>query len=468
MKFSKKILTVGLSVAILSGSYLNANALESIDKIQGKDRYETAALIADKLSKKEQYKTAILVNSDKNLSDGLSASGLAGVEGAPILLVKNNQIPKVTLDKIKNLKYVYIIGGYSSINSSVENELDTHGIDIVRISGKDRIDTSLNVAKEIERLCKVEKVILTNGFKGEADAMSASSVAVRDKAPIILTDGQKTIYNVKDKECYAIGGASSISENLINNTNSKRIGGVDRFDTNKKIIKEFYKDPTEFYISKAYNLVDALTGSTLAENKPVILVENNSNKSILRKATKMTTLGGIDNNVLVQCKNIANATGDIYTGADINNLNEAKRIAMNYYNVSKIYSVDEIANVDEGVFMDNMNYNFEGNSYYRFSDFDIYSEGDIRLCVNKNNTYDVKIVFANYESIPYYTDRVVINRVDKELRAEGIIADFIEVVSESDYAYYIEAYNIVDGKKVMLSKPNITKYNLDDMDKIFE
>ncbi|MDV9652746.1 cell wall-binding repeat-containing protein, partial [Clostridioides difficile] len=45
----------------------------------------------------------------------------------------------------------------------------------------DRIKTSYNVAKEINSINKVNKVILTNAFKGEPDAMSVAPVAVRDK-----------------------------------------------------------------------------------------------------------------------------------------------------------------------------------------------------------------------------------------------------------------------------------------------
>ena len=52
------------------------------------------------------YDTAILVNGDKSLSDGLSASSLAGKEKAPILLVKQNTIPKETLTRaLKAKKY---------------------------------------------------------------------------------------------------------------------------------------------------------------------------------------------------------------------------------------------------------------------------------------------------------------------------------------------------------------------------
>lgn len=295
MKFGKKILTAGLSIALLSGSYLNANALDSIDRIQGKDRYETAALIADQ----QKYEIAILVNSDNSLADGLSASGLAGAVGAPILLTKKNSIPDITLTRVEKTKKVYLIGGENSIDSNTESFLKEKGIEVKRISGEGRIETSYNVADEVKSITNdISKVIFTNAFKGEADAMSVASVAVRDKAPIILTDGKNVSYNTTGLKSYAIGGTATMSNELVNNTNSKRIGGADRFDTNKKIIQEFYGNVSEFYISKAYNLVDALTGSTLAKETPIVLVEKGSDKSIIKEATKITALGGIDSKII--------------------------------------------------------------------------------------------------------------------------------------------------------------------------
>ncbi|WP_146089440.1 cell wall-binding repeat-containing protein, partial [Clostridioides difficile] len=79
-----------------------------------------------------------------------------------------------------------------------------------RLQGSDRIKTSYNVAKEINSINKVNKVILTNAFKGEPDAMSAASVAVRDKAAIVLTDGKSVPFNTTGVESYVIGGTSSM------------------------------------------------------------------------------------------------------------------------------------------------------------------------------------------------------------------------------------------------------------------
>ena len=91
------------------------------------------------------------------MSDGLSASGLAGAINAPILLTKKNNIPNATLKRLEKAKKVYIIGGENSIDKYTETVLKGKGIEIKRLQGSDRIKTSYNVAKEINSINKVIK-----------------------------------------------------------------------------------------------------------------------------------------------------------------------------------------------------------------------------------------------------------------------------------------------------------------------
>ena len=308
MKISKKLIALGLSVSIILGITPNVDALSvsNIQSIKGEERYQTAAMIADKLG---NYETAILVNSDNSLADGLSASGLSGVVNAPILLTKKDTIPNDTLGRLSNVKKVYLVGQTNAISTKVENELKSLGKEVERLGGSTRYETSYEVAKEISEIKKVDKVILTNGYKGEADAMSVSPVAARDGVPIILTDGNTIPFNGSSIESYVIGGPSIMSDKLVQSTNSTRLGGLDRFETNKKVIEKFYNNPKEFYLSKAYQLVDALTVSPLAKNTPVVLVAENSNKTILNGATKLTALGGVDDVSLYQS---AQATNGVF------------------------------------------------------------------------------------------------------------------------------------------------------------
>ncbi len=48
----------------------------------------------------------------------------------------------------------------------------------------------------------------------------------------------------------------------------------------------------------------ALVGSTIAKNTPIVLVDDNSNKTVLKGATKITAIGNLNNNAIEQSLNI--------------------------------------------------------------------------------------------------------------------------------------------------------------------
>ena len=259
-------------------------------KIVGKNRYETAAKIADELVKNNvSYNSVILVNSDKSMADGLSAASLSGKKNAPILLVKKDSIPAETMAKIEKAKNVYIIGGEGAISKKVENQLK--GKNITRISGKDRYETSAKIAN---MLGGYKMAFIVNGAKGEADAMSVSSVAAKYGAPILLTNGKTSTHPVKEGVSYfVIGGRGVVSNQLADKYNADRIAGVDRYSTNRKVIDEFYYDSKKVYFAKGDTLVDALTASLLAKDNGMVLVSKNANHKKL-EGKEAVQAGGMD------------------------------------------------------------------------------------------------------------------------------------------------------------------------------
>ena len=255
-------------------------------EIIGDDRYETAALIADKMG---YYDTAILVNGESSLADGLSASSLAGKEDAPILLVKQNKIPKETLTRALKAKKIYIIGGTAAISKDVEKQLA--GKEIVRVDGKNRVETSEKVAKLVGNY---DEAFIVNGKDGEADAMSIASVAARDKAPILLTNGKTSTHNKKSNvEYYVVGGDAVVSDSIVSEYDAERISGSDRYKTNREVIKEFYPNENKYYYAKGDLLVDALAVSPLSKDNGVVLVSPKSDNSILEDKD-LVQVGGMD------------------------------------------------------------------------------------------------------------------------------------------------------------------------------
>ncbi|WP_270839420.1 cell wall-binding repeat-containing protein [Peptacetobacter hiranonis] len=285
MKFKEKASSLALCAVLLGTSIAPVSAATQTSII-GANRYDTAAKIADNMG---NYDTAILVNADKSLADGLSASSLAGKENAPILLVKKDSIPKETLSRLQKVKKVYIIGGTAAVSSNVTNQLA--GKEITRIEGSNRIETSENVAKLVGNY---NEAFIVNGNKGEADAMSVASVAARDKAPIILTNGTSSTQNKKSGVKYfVVGGEAVVSNSLVNKFGAVRLSGSDRYKTNRAVVQKFYPNPGKLYYTKGNPLVDALTVSSLAKNDGVVLVSPKSDNSIL-KGKNTVQVGGMN------------------------------------------------------------------------------------------------------------------------------------------------------------------------------
>lgn len=285
MKFKEKASSLALCAVLLGTSIAPVSAATQTSII-GANRYDTAAKIADNMG---NYDTAILVNADKSLADGLSASSLAGKENAPILLVKKDSIPKETLSRLQKVKKVYIIGGTAAVSSNVTNQLADK--EITRIEGSNRIETSENVAKLVGNY---DEAFIVNGNKGEADAMSVASVAARDKAPIILTNGTSSTQNKKSGVKYfVVGGEAVVSNSLVNKFGAVRLSGSDRYKTNRAVVQKFYPNPGKLYYTKGNPLVDALTVSSLAKNDGVVLVSPKSDNSIL-KGKNTVQVGGMN------------------------------------------------------------------------------------------------------------------------------------------------------------------------------
>lgn len=282
---------LGCLFILLTFNIMSAYGID-MDYICGIDRYETASIIASKM----QYSSAILVNGN-SLADGLSASGLSGAVNSPILLTQSNILPEVTLNKLKKVSTVYIVGGKSVISSNIESKITKMGKKVIRIGGTNRYDTSILIANKIEKTNGIGEIYYVNGLRGEADAMSIAPVAANKGNPVILTDGNSTTYR-KNVQSYSIGGTGVMSTNF--NNFSTRIDGIDRFDTNRNVINKFFNDKSHINLSKSHVLVDALTASVLKE--PVVLVSDDSDKSIIAGANSATVLGNISEIAISRAK----------------------------------------------------------------------------------------------------------------------------------------------------------------------
>ncbi|NOH16248.1 cell wall-binding repeat-containing protein [Clostridium cochlearium] len=195
---------------------------KNTERLQGKDRYETSVKIAEKLGKNNK----VILASGEGYADALSAAPVAAIKGIPVVLTRVKELPQSSKEYIKStgVTQTYVIGGTASVSDSVKNSVPRSK----RVYGKDRFETNAEVIKafSIEFDFKNAYVALGAGPTGGefADALSASAIAAKNEAPVILT-GQILSNSTKDlakEKLYpttnitVLGGIKNVSAQTVN------------------------------------------------------------------------------------------------------------------------------------------------------------------------------------------------------------------------------------------------------------
>jgi len=118
----------------------------TVERIGGATRYQTAAAIAGRLGPVDE----VVVASGEGFADALAAGALSAVDGTPVLLAPRDAVPDETIATIAMLgaSAVALLGGEVALDATVETRLEDAGLDVERLAGADRYETSALVAGE--------------------------------------------------------------------------------------------------------------------------------------------------------------------------------------------------------------------------------------------------------------------------------------------------------------------------------
>ncbi|WP_404335203.1 cell wall-binding repeat-containing protein [Planococcus rifietoensis] len=272
------------------------------DRISGASRYDTAVEVSKK-GWSTSGKAVIATGGD--FPDALSAAPLAAYQNAPLLLTKTDSLPQAVKDELKRLKVteVTLIGGQGAISPMVEMELKDLKIKTTRISGKNRYETSVNIAKQMKT--STQAVVATGSTF--ADALSIAPVAGSQKMPILLTKPNGLPAEVKAhfaakaySKTFIIGGKGAVSDSTAKEVkNPVRLSGASRYETNSAVINHFKATfgNQNMYLSTGANYPDALAGSVLAAKTkaPLVLTAPNGPNAATVKTVQaqLKTVSGI-------------------------------------------------------------------------------------------------------------------------------------------------------------------------------
>lgn len=233
---AKHVVIVGLNGAVSAAAEAELKALGiSIERIGGQDRYDTSTLIAEKLDTSSK----VVLASGEKFPDALSIAPIAASEEMPILLVKQNELPKqvsnyITQNKSKITK-TYVIGQTAAVSQAVADAADKNA---VRLGGADRFETNAEVLKNFAEELNYKNIYVAvgDGTQGNefADALAGSALAVKTSSPVVLvykdlnTKTKAEIQNqiAPKKNVIALGGAAVLPDEVVDQVNSLKLDAV--------------------------------------------------------------------------------------------------------------------------------------------------------------------------------------------------------------------------------------------------
>ncbi|EFL53270.1 cell wall-binding repeat-containing protein [Finegoldia magna] len=199
---AKKVFVVGGDNAISKTGVDTTLKSEKIDvtRLEGQDRYSTSQKVMEK-TKEIINPEYLLIASGKNFPDALAATGFFVNHKSVMVLSDGLTYPQSNLQEIA-------IGG--------KNQLPLKGFKGKRVSGKDRYETALEIAKL--SFDKNNNAILASG-QVFADSLSAVSLTKKHNAPIILTQSDSLTENAKKylngKNVFIVGGEKTVVKDIL-------------------------------------------------------------------------------------------------------------------------------------------------------------------------------------------------------------------------------------------------------------
>lgn len=196
----ERVWIVGGTSAVSDAAAAAVDALAGVEttRIAGKDRYDTAALVAGAMARldadagRTPATTAFLARGD-SFPDALACGSVAFSRRMPILLARPSELPTATGDAVSDLGLadVIIAGGTAAVNSDVETSVESIiGKAAGRFAGPDRYFTAKWIADYA-----IQKGWATQSFVGFAvgtnypDALAAAPACGLRGGVLILTAG---------------------------------------------------------------------------------------------------------------------------------------------------------------------------------------------------------------------------------------------------------------------------------------
>ncbi len=293
-----------------------ANCKITVDEIWkrlwGQGCYDTMKAIIDEGFTKTGG--TVVVATGTNFQDALAASGLAGLENAPVVLTDGKTLSTQAKDVLKRLKTkkIYVAGGPYAVSEKVVSSIKSAtGTAPKRLYGQDSADTSAKLALAGKGRWKDGTAIIATN-RSFYDAMSIAPIAYAKNYPgLLASNGTSLNKSVTDamkklgiKNVIIVGGKAAVTDNVEKQLKSAgmkiktRLWGNNAVETSKKIAEWGIKNglnANKMGVATSQNFPDALAGAALCgKNRSVlVLADDQANlNATFPKAYKKTISRG--------------------------------------------------------------------------------------------------------------------------------------------------------------------------------
>lgn len=279
-----------------------------IKRLAGSTRYDTMVSVVSEGA--WSAGGTVIVASGENYPDALSASGLAGVYGAPIVLTEGNKLSPQATEQIRSLRpsRIIVVGGLSVISGNVLVSLQGICSKVSRIAGATRTDTSSALYRDGGNAWGSTAIVVSAA--NYPDALSVSPYAYAEKAPVFLCDpvtgltDEQRVALKNFKRVLVVGGKNAVPSRFVQDLPGViRRAGATRYETSMAVadwgLSNGLREDAIVYAA-GLNFPDALTAGPLAgrNGSVLLLVDSSSNSTVSYsvkfrgKTTKAWIVGG--------------------------------------------------------------------------------------------------------------------------------------------------------------------------------
>ncbi len=261
--------------------------LTDVTRLAGADRYATAAAISR--ARFGAGVPAAYIATGTTFPDALAGAAAAAQAGAPVLLVRPNELPAATATELVRLRpgRIVVLGGASAVSPGVAAQLASYAA-VTRLAGANRYATAATISRAtFARGVPVAYVATGETFP---DALSGGALAGRDGGPVLLVKNRSIpdetkaeLGRLRPGVIVILGGSGVVSDYVrsqlrayATTTTVHRLAGADRYGTAVVASRSGFAGGSDAaFVATGTAFPDGLAGGPVAAlvPGPVLLVK---------------------------------------------------------------------------------------------------------------------------------------------------------------------------------------------------